>query len=124
LSGGLGAGVGAGTGGGPGSTQPSRAGVEGGRRGPNANHPRPATITSALPTTSALMSPGIAANMRPGETERARRGEAGSTVGTAASSSARARGIPQWHTSARSGTRRPQVGHVQECEPISATASS
>ena len=36
-----------------------------GRRGPNASHPRPATITSALPTTRALTSRGSAAKRRP-----------------------------------------------------------
>jgi hypothetical protein len=66
----------------------------------------------------------MATNSPHAETARARRTGRGAMVAVAASSSALARGIPQWHASARIGTRRPQVGHVQECEPISATAQS
>jgi len=120
----VGEGLGFATGGGPGSTHPSRAGVGVCRLGPNAIHPRPATITSALPTTRALMSGGSAAKRRPGETGRVRRrGRRSVGVAAAASSSARARGIPQWHASARRGTRRPQVGQVQESDAISATSA-
>jgi hypothetical protein len=53
----------------------------------------------------------------------ARAPRAGAAAGGAAawSSSARARVMPQWHASARSGTRRPQEGHVQVCAPVVAT---
>jgi glyoxylase-like metal-dependent hydrolase (beta-lactamase superfamily II) len=124
LNGGVGEGVGFTTGGGPVSTQPSRAGIVEGRRGPNAIHPKPATMTSALPTTRALTSAGSAAKRRhPREPAVARGAGPRSGAAAAASSSALARDIPQWHASARRGTRRPQVGHAQECDDVSATAA-
>ena len=115
LKGGVGRGVGFGAGGGPWSTWPSMAGVELGRLGPKTSHPRPAARTIAPATTSAFTSPGMVARTSrrlTGSRERAGRG--GASAGeAAATSSARARVMPQWHASARRGTRRPQLGHVQ-----------
>ena len=108
-------GVGFGAGGGPWSTWPSTAGIELGRLGPKTSHPRPAARTIAPATTSAFTSPGMVARTSrrlTGSRERALLG--GASAGeAAATSSARARVMPQWHASARSGTRRPQLGHVQ-----------
>jgi hypothetical protein len=91
------------------------AGVELGRLGPKASHPRPAARTIAPVTTSAFTSAGMAARTSrrlTGNRDRALLG--GASAGEAAAiSAARARVIPQWHASARRGTRRPQLGHVQ-----------
>jgi hypothetical protein len=86
-----------------------------GGAGPNANHPRPATITAAPTITNAFTSRGMEAqtSWRPAGT-RVGRGPAGRSAGAAAaSSSARARVMPQWQLSDRRGTRLPQLGHVQ-----------
>ena len=114
MKGGRGDGVGFGAGGGPWSTQPRTAGVAAGRLGPKTSQPRPATITSAAATKKAFTSPVIAATASARTpAPRGAAGRAGAAGATAASSSARARVIPQWQAAARSGTRRPQLGHDQ-----------
>jgi hypothetical protein len=112
LKGGRGEGVGLDGGGGPLSTQPRTRGIDGDGLGESTSQPRPPSTTSVPTARRALTSLVIAAMASartPGRDGRAGRAAAGAAE---ASCRARSRVVPQWQASARSGTRRPQAGHV------------
>jgi hypothetical protein len=107
--------VGFGTGGGPGSTQPSTAGVVAVLAGPNATQPMPATRTRAETRAMAFTSFGIVDHTGEAVVGPGVPLAGGYVAGGGAAASAASRVRPQWHTFARSGTRRPQVQAQVSC---------